>query len=278
MTEPTEKPIGDVNLSSDRASDRGSGLKAGGSRLIGRILPAAVRLWLRSQVEQIEQLSIQLEGRDREIIAGYLPGVALSAQKAIYRGIYLTQVQLSAQDIRINVAQVLRGKPLRLLKVFPVFGQVALSADDLNASLSSSLLAEGLRDFWRQLTQDPAVAQSVVARYGLLPLQADFTLHNAQICLGDQCLALSFYPQSQGQIAAQPVVLGTGLAIACGNLLQLASPRWLTCLADLNQPNAGMPIDALHGFQWDLGKDTQLTQLVLQPKQLSCSGQIMVNP
>ncbi len=31
-----------------------------GSRIIGRLLPAAVRLWLRSQVEQVEQLSIDL--------------------------------------------------------------------------------------------------------------------------------------------------------------------------------------------------------------------------
>jgi hypothetical protein len=49
-------------------------------------------------------------------------------------------------------------------------------------------------------------------------------------------------------------------------------------LPDLTQPNEGVPIDALDGFQWDLGKDTQITQLVLQPEQIACEGQVLVNP
>jgi hypothetical protein len=269
--------IGDIENGQDAPFDRAD-QSSGGSRLIGRILPAAVRLWLRSQVEQISDLSIRLAGRDRQIIGGYLPSVELSAERAIYRGIYLTQAQLSAQDIRINVGQVIRGQPLRLLKAFSVLGKVTLSAEDLNASLASVLLIEGLRDFWRQLTQDQALAQSVIAHYGLLPLQADLILHNAQIGLGEQCLALSFYPQAQGQTADQPVILGTGLDLVGGDRLQLTAPRWLASLADLDQPNEGVPIDALEGFQWDLGKDTQLTQLVLQPEQLACTGQIRVNP
>ena len=111
-----------------------------GSRIIGRILPAAVRLWLRSQVEQVEHLSVVLEGRDRDIISGYLPGVSVSAMRTIYRGIHIGELRLSAQDIRINVGQVVRGKPLRLMQIFPVIGEVALSAADLNASLGSALL------------------------------------------------------------------------------------------------------------------------------------------
>lgn len=249
-----------------------------GSRIIGRILPAAVRLWLRSQVEQVENLSVVLAGRDRDIISGYLPGVSVSAVGAVYRGIHISELRLSAQDIRINVGQVVRGKPLRLTKVFPVIGEVALTAADLNASLGSALLGEGLRDFWRSLVQTPALRAEIEARYGSLPLHADVVLHNAQTCLGDRCLGLSFHPQADGQTALHPVVLATGLTVTEGNQLHLESPRWLKALADVTDISIGEPIAALHSFQWNLGSDTQLSQLILQPERLMCSGQIMVNP
>lgn len=249
-----------------------------GSRIIGRILPAAVQLWLRSQVEQVENLSVVLEGRDHDIISGYLPGVSVSAVRAVYRGIHISELRLSAQDIRINVGQVVRGKPLRLMKVFPVIGEVRLTDADLNASLGSALLGEGLRDFWRSLVQTPALRAEIEARYGSLPLRADMRLHNAQTRLGNQCLGLSFYPHADGQTALHPVVLATGIIVIEGNRLQLESPRWLKNLADVTDIGIGEPIASLHSFQWNLGSNTQLSQLTMQPEQLLCSGQLMVNP
>ncbi len=259
-------------------ADEPTGEKPKGSRIIGRILPAAVRLWLRSQVEQVEDLSVSLEGRDRDILSGYLPSVSVSAVRAVYRGIHLTQLGLSAQDIQINVGQVVRGKPLRLLKKFPVAGELSLSADDLNASLNSALLTAGLRDFWRSLVQSPSLRDSIEARYGRLPLHADMTLCNAQIRLGDQCLGLSFYPQVGAQQSTDPVMLGTGLSIIEGHWLQLESPRWLKTLVDIMDLGKGEPIIELQGFQWDLGVDTQLRNLTVRPDQLLCNAQLMVNP
>ncbi|MEL7316102.1 MAG: DUF2993 domain-containing protein [Cyanobacteria bacterium J06559_3] len=252
--------------------------KEGGSRIIGRILPAAVRLWLRSQVENVEALSLTLEGRDRQILSGYLPGVLVSAEQAIYQGIYINRLKLSAKDIRINIGQVIRGKPLRLLQVFPVFGEVALTGDDLNASLASPLLRSGLKDFWRLLVQDSAFSQSVEERYGMMALHPEMVMREAQIRLGDRTLALSFYPQVEGQMADVPIVLATGLSVISGNVLQLESPRWLETLDALIERAQNDPIELLQGFQWDLGKDTQLTQLALTPENLLCDGQIMVNP
>ena len=252
--------------------------KVGGSRIIGRVLPGAVRLWLRSQVEKVEELSLTLEGRDRQILSGYLPGVMVSAEQAIYQGIYISQLKLSAQDIRINIGQVIRGKPLRLLQVFPVMGAVTLTDEDLNASLASPLLGAGLQDFWRSLIQDAAFSQALEERYGLMALHPDMVLHRAQIRLGDRSLALSFYPQVEAKTADVPVVLATGLSVISGCLLQLESPRWLHTLDALKDSVQEYPIESLQGFQWDLGKDTQLTQLLLTPEALLCDGQIMVNP
>ncbi len=252
--------------------------QTGAHRIVGRILPAAVRLWLRSQVERVENLSLQIAGRDRDLLSGYVPSIAISAQNAIYQGIHVSQLQLSAKDIRINIGQVIRGKPLRLLQMFPISGEVKLSAADLTASISSALLTQGLQDFWQQLIQHPAFAQAVDARHGPRPLSPDLILHHPQLCVAYQCLGLSFYPHAQAQTSEQPVVLGTGLAIVSGHLLQLESPHWLESLASLGDPSQRTPIDSLQGFQWDLGEDTQLTKLGLRSDHLFCHAQVMVNP
>ena len=248
-----------------------------GSRIIGRVLPAAVKLWLRSQVESVKQLDISLRGRDRQIISGYIPGVAVSAEQAVYEGIHIDQLHLSADDIRINIGQVLRGKPLRLLKAFPVIGEVALSEESLNASLCSGLLQEGLADFWRQLVRLPSVAQAVSSRYGDLPLHSEVELENPQVRLSDRTLALSFYPKTPSRKAEQPVLLATELIVVSHHILRLESPRWLKSLEDVSAASS-TPVEALSGFQWDLGRETQLSDLTLSNKQLHCSGQVMVNP
>lgn len=250
----------------------------GGSRIIGRLLPAAVKVWLRSQVEQVNQLSIELGGRDRQILSGYLPGVSVSAAQAIYQGIHITQVQLSAKDIRINIGQVLRGKPLRLLKTFPVKGSTLLSVHDLNASLGSPMLAEGLNSFWQSLIQQSDFAELVSARYGSLPLQPDVMLQQPQLRLSEGCLGLSFYPATSLEMSEQPVILGTALSVVSEHILQLNNTRWLDQLDELSQNTVGVPIETLEGFQWDLGQNTELSQLELQASQLLCAGKIMVLP
>ncbi|MGD1900491.1 MAG: DUF2993 domain-containing protein [Phormidesmis sp.] len=256
--------------------------KSGGSRIIGRLLPPAVRLWLRSQVEQVDRLSIELAGRDRQILRGNLPGVSVSAHQAIYEGIHISSVQLSAEDIRINIGQVVRGKPLRLLKSFPVSGEVLLSPADLNASLNSSMLAVGLTLFWQTLSQAPSVAQAIEDRHGPLALQSDMVLAAPTVKLGNGCLGLSFYPCVEGVLAEEPIVLGTKLTVASKQYLQLNSTVWLSQLDDLNRladPSpVGEPIPSLEGFQWNLGQDTQLTQLDIRPHQLICAGTITVQP
>ncbi|MEL6879809.1 MAG: DUF2993 domain-containing protein [Cyanobacteria bacterium J06607_10] len=257
---------------------KGSDDKEKGSRIIGKLLPAAVRLWLRSQVEQVGELSIELAGRDRQIISGYIPGVSIAADEAVYQGLHVSQVVLSAEDIRINIGQVLRGKPLKLLKSFLVSGGVTLSDEGLTASLNSALLTNGLRDFWRSLLQHPGVAQAVEARYGLLPLREDVVLSRPDIRLGDGCLGLSFYPALQDEIGTQPIVFGADIAVESGHFLKLTQPRWLATLSELENPVKGIGVDSLDNFCWDLGRDTQLSELVLTRSQLLCKGQVMVIP
>ena len=81
---------------------------------IGTALSTAVRLWLRSQLEAVEDLQVQIEVRSRQAIAGRIPTVAVAAREAIYQGLYLRQVSLVAKDIQVNLSQILKGQPLRI--------------------------------------------------------------------------------------------------------------------------------------------------------------------
>ena len=81
------------------------------SNLISKILSPALRLWLRSQVEQAEELEIQIQGQDRQILRGYVPEVSLQTRRAIYQGLRLGQVLLQGENIHINIGQVVKGKP-----------------------------------------------------------------------------------------------------------------------------------------------------------------------
>lgn len=251
--------------------------KGRSGRIVGRILPAAIGLWLRSQAEKIEDLSIEIVGRDRDLLSGRVPSVSLTAEQSVYRGIYLNALSLSAKDIRINVGQVVRGKPLRLLKAFPVVGSVLLREDDLNASLDSDLLSEGLNDFWRSLVQLPSVRAAVQARYGALSLSRDVRLDAVQAKLTGDRIGLCFYPSTQVDRLEKPVVFESGLKVVEGNLLQLVLPQWIESLSDVGSSD-GIPIEALQGFQWNLGSDVEIDQLAIENEQIVFNGKIWVNP
>ena len=108
---------------------------AGGRGLVSRILPPAIRLWLHSQLDHLENLDFRIEGRDRQILSGYLPQVSLSASQAVYQGLQVSRAEVRAEEIYLNLGQVIRGKALRLLQPFPVRGLVYLTREDLRASL-----------------------------------------------------------------------------------------------------------------------------------------------
>ena len=137
-----------------------------GSRLISRVLPVAIKLWLQTQLDEIGELKFEIQATDRQVLSGYIPGIALSAQQAVYQGVKITDVNVHASNIQINIGQVLRGKPLRLKQSFPIEGQVAFDMHALEASSTDSILAEGLLDFWQTLLAKEEVAQEVAAFYG----------------------------------------------------------------------------------------------------------------
>ena len=246
--------------------------KSKGSGVISRVLPPAIRLWLHTQVEQVEDLVFNIEGRDRQILSGHIPAILLSARKAVYQGVHLSQVAVRASGIHINLGQVIRRKPLRLLTPFPVSGDVYLTTNDLNRSLQSPLLGEGLYSFLQLLAHSQPEARNLQAILNGFTEHTILPYYNPSANIGSEYITLHLTPR-RGQTVPQ-IAIATQLAIHEGHRLCLKDPHWLTDA----QTDTTTPLPKLHGFEIDLGSEVTLTRCDIQANQLFLAGSIRVMP
>lgn len=239
-----------------------------GSRLISRVLPVAVKFWLQTQLDEIGDLTFDIQATDRQVLSGRIPGLALAAQQAVYQGVRLTDISAQASNIEINIGQVLRGKPLRLKQAFPIEGQVIFDGDDLSASSSASVLADGLLDFWQTLLANDNVAAEVATHYGPdMPELQNLTQYRSNLKPVDTGLELTLIRQKQSDICLQG-----SIDVDQGHILRLATAQWRLPSRQL------VPSEALRGFGWNLGEQTDLQSLVIENNQLICQCRIMVQP
>ena len=232
------------------------------SRMISRVLSPAVKLWLRSQLDHVEELEIEIEAGDRQLLSGSLPQVIASASKAIYKGLHFSHVRVMAQAIQTNLGQVLRGKPFRLMVSFPVSGTVTLSEADLNTSLYAPLLGNAVSDFLLGLLQ------------GKIPGGSGETtaeLQNIQVNL--QAGGMTFNATLVQDGHHYPLTVRTQLALEGGDRLQLSQ---FDCQLKGEEPNilANLPTS----FTVDLGSEVCLEALTIDPQKIMCRGRITVNP
>ena len=214
-----------------------------------------MRLWLRSQVQQVSDLEVKISGSDRQLLHGTIPRVSISAHHAVYQGLHLTQIQLVGEGIRINLGQVLRGQPLRLLESVPVSAKLLLQESDLNASLQSPLLANDLTELLGMLLPSSYLidGQAVCHKIGI---------DNGQLIVSVTLADRTSHPT--------PVVIRTGLQLVSCHELQLEQPQL--------QTQAGLSLVNLDSLKLDLGSEVSITELTLTSGQLVCCGRINVIP
>ncbi|MEG4487933.1 DUF2993 domain-containing protein [Microcoleus sp. D2_18a_B4] len=227
-----------------------------GSRIASAVLSPAVQLWLRSQVQHVDELKVKIEGSDRQIFSGAIPKVTAAAIGAVYKGLHLTEVAIEGCGIRINLGQALKGQPLRLLESVPVAGVLRVSQADLNASLKAPLLADALSEF-------------LLPMLPLTDREKSLKLQNSQIVIEAGLLTLSAAILRAGgrQI---PLVLRTGLRIASGRELMFESPEI--------ELDGELKSSDFNGFQIDFGPEVEIEELILSPGEMVCRGGIRVLP
>ncbi|MDX2100765.1 MAG: DUF2993 domain-containing protein [Leptolyngbyaceae cyanobacterium bins.59] len=229
------------------------------SQIISSILSPAVGLFLRSQVEQVENLQVKIEANDRQFFAGQIRRVFISADRAVYRGLHLSHLELVGDEIAINLRQVLRGQALRLLKPIGISGQVLLKEADLNHSLHSPLLAEAVTEWVIKLLGSHAASLGLNPRNPLKPLSMNLA--------GEQLIVTA---QSETTDPPTPLMIQVGLKLLSPSELQLQNPQWVQAGSV-----PGIPLDSM---TIDLGPETTLQTLRLEPEQLFCQGTITVVP
>lgn len=229
--------------------------------IISSVLSPACRVWLRSQVSQVDNLHVDIAGGSRQILGGTIPRVAVIAAGAVYRGLSLGSIDLIAENIRINLPQVMRGQPLRLLEPIAVMAEAKFTEIGLQASLAAPLLSQAITDL---LTQILAHDGSQIAS----PHSTDWTIDWHQIQIAPQQLILQGNLTAGGQTA--PIQIAMGIGIRDGHILHL-DPLAISCPLDL-------PGSSITSHQIDLGTDVRITQLQLTTGELICQGQIQVNP
>ena len=133
--------------------------KMNSSRIISKVLSPALQLWLRSQVEDVDSLHLEIQGEDRQILGGYIPTIYILSKSAIYRGLHLGRIEILSQNIRINIRQILRGKPFRLLEPIQISGKVVIDEMQLQTSLDSIIFSNALNDLLFLLLESNGVEQ-----------------------------------------------------------------------------------------------------------------------
>lgn len=223
------------------------------------MLSPACRVWLRSQVSHVDDLKVDIAGGSRQILSGTIPRVAIVAIGAIYQGLSMGSIDLIAENIQINLPQVIKGQPLRLLESIAVMAEAKFSETDLQASLASPLLSQAITDLFTQI-----IAAD--------PQQTDWLIDWHQLQIAPQTLILQGNLTTVGQMAGEktPISIVMGIEIGDGHILHL-DPLKITCAIDLPGSN-------LDRHQIDLGDDVNITQLTLGAGELICQGQIQVNP
>ncbi len=247
--------------------------------ILSKLLSKALRLWLRSQVSHVSNLELTIHGTNQQLLSGEIPQVDLTATQAVYQYLHLSEVSLRGSNIKINLKQILQGKPIQLLEPIPLTGALTLTAADLQTSLAAPLLATALKDLLQTLLASrddlkipPQVHwQQADITAGSLKLVGSYPVADPQKSSGDQSVMMSspvMHQDATPEISR--VILQTGLT--------LAQPQQL-CLTPLAIDFADqIGVINLEDFVLDLGQDVAIQELLVTEGQLTCQGKLTVQP
>jgi hypothetical protein len=151
--------------------------------VVSSVLIPIIKLWLRSQVEHIETIEIAIAGKSHQILSGDIPRATVIGAGAKYQGLAITNIDLCAEAIHLNIGQILKGDQLRLLNPIRVTMDVELCPEDLQSCLKSPIFLEAIApDPAPTATTDEEI--STLLENLLQKLGDEFTLHELAIANG----------------------------------------------------------------------------------------------
>lgn len=237
-----------------------------GSHIISKVLSPAIRVWLRSQLEEIKYLDFAIEGTDRQIWRGVIPTIHLEAKGAVYQGLHLSLAQLKTGEIKFSFGKVLKGKGWHLDHAIQVGGNIQVSISDLLVSVQSALFRGAIADLLRKFLPEEIsnTLQSPLDINNLhLAINTDL---NTDLLTPDPVLQLTGKIRNSDQELI-PFSLQTKLTLISPQELLLKSLTW--SMLDIQH------MDDLKIF---LGSDVYIDNLIVDTTHLAIQGGFQVNP
>lgn len=223
--------------------------------MINKLLSAAVKFYLRSQVKQAQRLEVKILGKNRQILTGYIPQVLLKCDRAIYQELHLNQVEVMGTNIGFNLAEVLKQKPFKLSEPIIVEVKLQLDSQDLQASLASPLLQSGLNDLWSMIISTQ-------------PANTNSNIKWSSIAIANETLSIiGTYQDAEG--STKKIYLSTEINLANSHTLHLSPIKII---------DASLAEKLLDSSLIDLGTDVAIENLTIASQQIQCSGKITINP
>ncbi len=150
------------------------------------VLPL-IKLWLRSQTESLAHLEITVGGSSWQILRGKIPNASVTAEEVIYQGIEITSVQLSTEQIYLNIPDLIKGESLKLLQPIQVTMSAHFSPQAVMRSLSSRIVKEAIATPFAVPSNDWELAsllQSLLHKLAEFQLQELTVRDGAVFCRG----------------------------------------------------------------------------------------------
>lgn len=229
----------------------------GFAQIAGSLLSPLVAAWIRSEVQRVDNLQVQIVGSDAQILNGQIPQAQVSGDNLSYQGFQISHLRLRGQDIRLNVGEAIQGRsPLRLLAPVPVQVSLRLTEEDLNRTLQAPLIQAQLAQAQVQL---PVGGQVV-----------PFLIRQPQVTLEQGRLRIQANLTTPEGVEA-PVTVLTGLEAQGPNRLRLVNPLWVS-------EGQEIPIPGLADFPIQLDPGVRIDRLEVQPGQILYEGILTIYP
>ncbi len=230
------------------------------SEIISRFLNPALKFWVRSQLQDIETLNIEIHGGDRNILRGKIETVFLQAEKANYQGIYINHALVKTEEIAVNLGGILRGKPLKLLHPILAEGELKLQKNDLQKSIKSELLTQGLIDLVALLLEHKAIENhhQILEEYSFN--WQDITLFS------DKFIITGIIENKKAE--KNTIIITADLSLKNDHTL-LFNPVEI-------QGILSSEIMVIDSFEVDLGNEVAIESLIINEQELFCQGKIKI--
>ncbi len=150
--------------------------------VVSSVVIPLVKLWLRSQLQSIGYLHIEVGGSSWQILRGSIPHASVIAEEAVYQGVEITSIQLNAEQIYLNTPELIKGAPLKLLQPIQVLMSAHFSPQAVERSLSSQLVQGAIASPFAMPTDDRELAHLLQS---LLSSLAEFQLEELTVKGGE---------------------------------------------------------------------------------------------